>query len=297
MTSTTTENTGSPKTTKASGFWYVFKKLMHVRLASFGLIIILLLIFSAVFAPFIAPYDPAAANGYKSLKPPSLENLLGTDDIGRDILSRLIYGSRITLVVALASVGITVMIGVPLGLISGYAGGKVDTVIMRLMDALYAFPPLLLAMALVAGLGASVTNVIIGVGIVMVPTFSRLARAQALSAREQTYVIAARISGASTLRILANHIWPNITASIIVQASVGMAFAILAESALSYLGVGVRPPTATWGIMLAEGFQVLQEYPLLSIIPGMAIFLVVLSLNLVGDALRDVLDPRLRGSI
>lgn len=294
----TTELTGNGvKEARTSGMIYVFKKLVRNRLAAVGLIMILIIILCAALAPILAPYDPGAADGYRSLMPPDGENLLGTNEMGQDILSRLIYGSRITLLVALASVGITLVIGVPLGLISGYVGGRVDTVIMRLMDAMYAFPPMLLALALVAGLGPSISNVIIAVGIVMIPTFCRLSRAQALSAREQTYVIAARTSGASMLRILGMHIWPNITASIIVQASVGMAWAILAESSLSYLGVGVRPPTATWGVMLAEGFQYLQIFPLQSIIPGMAIFITVLSLNLVGDALRDVLDPRLRGTI
>jgi peptide/nickel transport system permease protein len=168
---------------------------------------------------------------------------------------------------------------------------------MRLMDTLYAFPPMLLALALVAALGPSILNVIIAVGIVMIPTFARLARAQTLSIREQTYVFAARTVGVSTGRLLVKHIWPNIMAAIIVQTSLGMAGAILAESGLSYLGVGVRAPIATWGVMLADGFPHLESNPWLSIIPGMAIFLTVLSLNLVGDALRDVLDPRLRGVV
>ena len=272
-----------------------FQRLLRVRLAALGLFIILVLITCAIFAPLLAPKDPGAANGYRALEGPSRDFWLGTDYLGRDILSRLIYGSRISLFVAVVSIGITVAIGVPLGLASGYIRGKVDTVFMRLMDTLYAFPPLLLALALVAALGPSIFNVIIAVGIIMIPTFSRLARAQTLSVREQTYVFAARAIGSSTSRILARHIWPNIMAAIIVQSSLGMAVAILAESSLSYMGVGVRPPTATWGVMLAEGYPHLESYPLLSIIPGMAIFLTVLSLNLLGDALRDVLDPRLRG--
>jgi ABC-type dipeptide/oligopeptide/nickel transport system permease subunit len=178
---------------------------------------------------------------------------------------------------------------------AGYFGGQVDTVLMRIMDALYAFSPLLLGLALVAALGPSIVDVIIAVGIIMMPSFSRLARAQTLSVREQTYIIAAGTVGIPTRRILARYVWPNVMAAIIVQSSLGMAGAILAESSLSYLGVGVRSPTATWGVMLAEGFPHLETHPWLSIIPGSAIFLTVLSLNLVGDALRDLLDPRLKG--
>jgi len=277
------------------GLKHFVGRLLKVRLAALGLFFIVVLIFCSIFAPVLAPRDPAAANGYRALESPSRDFLLGTDYLGRDILSRLIYGSRISLLVAVLSIGITVMIGVPLGLMSGYLGGWIDTVFMRLMDALYAFPPLLLALTLVAALGPSIINVIVAVGIVMIPTFSRLARAQTLSVREQTYVIAARTVGSPVRRILFRHIWPNVMAAIIVQSSLGMAVAILAESSLSYMGVGVRPPTATWGVMLAEGYPHLESNPWLSIIPGSAIFLTVLSLNLVGDALRDVLDPRLRG--
>jgi peptide/nickel transport system permease protein len=282
---------------RPKGIGHFLKRLLRVRLAAFGGVIILLLFFCALFAPIIAPSDPGAADGYRALEGPSKDYLLGTDHLGRDILSRLIFGSRISLFVAVCSIGITVLIAVPLGLVSGYLGGRIDTGFMRLMDTLYAFPPMLLALALVAAMGPSISNVIIAVGIVMIPTFARLARAQTLSIREQTYVIAARTVGVSTARLLVRHIWPNIMAAIIVQTSLGMAGAILAESGLSYLGVGVRPPIATWGVMLADGFPHLESNPWLSIIPGMAIFLTVLSLNLVGDALRDVLDPRLRGVV
>ena len=278
-----------------TGVRHFLHRLLRVRLAALGVVIILLLCFCAMFAPLIAPHDPGAANGYRSLEGPSKDYFWGTDHLGRDIFSRFIYGSRISLFVAVCSIGITVLIAVPLGLVSGYLGGRIDTVFMRLMDTLYAFPPMLLALALVAAMGPSIFNVIIAVGIIMIPTFARLARAQTLSIREQTYVIAARSVGVSTGRLLAKHIWPNITAAIIVQSSLGMAGAILAESGLSYLGVGVRPPIATWGVMLAEGFPRLQSHPWLSITPGMAIFFTILSFNLVGDALRDVLDPRLRG--
>ena len=277
------------------GLKHFFGRLFKVRLAALGIFFLAVLIICSIFAPVLAPHDPGMANGYRSLEGPSLDFLLGTDYLGRDILSRLIYGSRISLLVAVLSVGITVMIGVPLGLVAGYVGGRIDTVFMRLMDTLYAFPPLLLALTLVAALGPSIFNVILAVGIVMIPTFSRLTRAQTLSVREQTYVIAARTVGVPLRRILFRHIWPNVMAAIIVQSSLGMAVAILAESSLSYMGVGVRPPTATWGVMLAEGYPHLVSNPWLSIIPGSAIFLTVLSLNLVGDALRDVLDPRLRG--
>jgi peptide/nickel transport system permease protein len=272
----------------------LLKRLSSVPLAPLAASTLVVMICAAVLAPWIAPYAPDAADGYHTLAGPSWPHWLGTDELGRDVLSRIIYGSRVTLVVALASVAISVVCGVPLGLIAGYFGGRTDSIIMRVLDAFYAFPPLLLALALVAVLGPSVVNVIVAVGVIMIPTFGRLVRAQALSVKTYVYVIAARTLGASPLRILAFHILPNVRAAIIVQASIGMAWAILSESALSYLGVGVRPPIATWGVMLSEGFRNLEADPLLSIFPGMAIFLTVLSLNLLGDALRDALDPRLR---
>jgi ABC-type dipeptide/oligopeptide/nickel transport system permease subunit len=270
------------------------RRLLRARLAPVACAITVALVCAALFAPLIAPYAPDAADGYHTMEGPSWLHWLGTDELGRDVLSRAIHGSRVTLIVGLSSVIISVVLGVPLGLVAGYFGGRTDHIIMRLMDALYAFPPLLLALALVAVLGPSVINVIVAVGVIMTPTFSRLARAQALSARSYVYVTAAKTLGASSLRILTRHIWPNVTAAIIVQSSIGMAWAILSESALSYLGVGVRPPIATWGVMLSEAFRNLEIDPLLSIIPGAAIFLTVLSLNILGDALRDALDPRLK---
>jgi len=256
-----------------------------------------LVVLCAVFAPLIAPYKPNAINPFNTLRAPSSAHLLGTDQNGRDVLSRVIYGSRVSLTVGFISVGIAVMVGVPLGLISGYAGRLTDALIMRLMDAILAFPALILALAIVAMLGQGLNQLMIAIGVTSVPVFARLVRAQTLSLKELDYALAARAMGAPAHRILSRHILPNTLAPIIVQASLGMAFAILAEAGLSYLGVGVKPPTATWGGMLQTALQVITKAPALSIFPGVAIFVTVLALNLVGDALRDILDPRLRGRL
>ncbi len=272
----------------------VLVRLVSGPLEILSVIVIVLLVAAAVAAPLLAPYDPSAADGFNTLRGPSASNLLGTDFLGRDVLSRLIYGAQVTAAVAVGSVAISVVFGVPLGLLSGYFKGLTDTIIMRFIDALYAFPPLLLSLVLVAMLGPSMYNVMIAVGVIMIPTFCRLARAQALVVSAQTYVVAAQTIGTPAHRIILWHLWPNIAAPVIVQLTIGMAWAILAEAALSYLGVGVRPPTPTWGVMLAEGFQYLRINPWLSFIPGMAIFLTVFALNILGDALRDGLDPRLR---
>jgi peptide/nickel transport system permease protein len=262
-------------------------RLARDPVAAVALLMLSLVVLCAVFAPLIAPYKPNAINPFNTLRAPSSAHLLGTDQNGRDVLSRVIYGSRVSLTVGFISVGIAVMVGVPLGLISGYAGRLTDALIMRLMDAILAFPALILALAIVA----------IAIGVTSVPVFARLVRAQTLSLKELDYALAARAMGAPAHRILSRHILPNTLAPIIVQASLGMAFAILAEAGLSYLGVGVKPPTATWGGMLQTALQVITKAPALSIFPGVAIFVTVLALNLVGDALRDILDPRLRGRL
>lgn len=262
-----------------------------------ALIILLLVLACAVFSPQLAPYQPNEINAFSTLQAPSSTHLLGTDENGRDVLSRVIYGSRISLTVGVISVGLAVLIGVPLGLIAGYSGRLIDGVIMRVMDAILAFPALILALAIVAILGQGINQVMIAIGITSIPVFARLVRAQTLTLKELDYAQAARALGASTRRILVRHILPNTLAPIIVQASLGMAFAILAEAGLSFLGVGIRPPTATWGGMLQKALRATQRAPTLSIFPGIAIFVTVLALNLLGDALRDILDPRLRGKL
>jgi peptide/nickel transport system permease protein len=273
------------------------RRLLRMPLAVFGFVVIIIIIICAIFAPWIAPHDPLTQNAGHYLESPSTTFLLGTDQLGRDVLSRLIYGSRIALLASLGAVGFGIVVGTPIGLISAYTRGWVDSFFMRIMDALVSFPSLIIAVALVAAIGASVTNVILAIGLANVPWIARVVRSQALSLREREFVLAARATGASTLRIINSHIWPNCTAPVIVQGTLGMAYAILIEASLGFLGVGVQPPTPTWGNMLRYAFPLLARAPLLSIMPGLFIFLLVLAFNFVGDAMRDVLDPRLRNLI
>lgn len=272
-----------------------FSRLVRARLAGVGLTIVLIFTVSAALAPIIAPYSPTAQRVTNKLKAPTLDHLLGTDELGRDILSRVLFGGQASLTVGILAVGIALLIGTTLGLIAGYWSNSIfDQVIMRAMDALLAFPVLILALALVAALGASLQNVVIAVGIVGIPTYARLSRGQVLSVKENEYVLAARTVGATSFRTIFRHILPNITAPLIVQSSLGVAFAILAEAALSFLGLGVQPPTPSWGGMLAAGRGYLDLDAWLIFGPGMAIFLCVLGFNFLGDGIRDVLDPRLR---
>ncbi len=265
-------------------------------LAVFGFVVIVLIVFCAIFAPLISPYGPNFQTK-QYLQPPSEKYLLGTDQLGRDVLSRTIYGSQVALIVSIGAVGLGVVIGTPIGLLSGYLRGWVDDVIMRVMDALLSFPSLIIAIGLVAVLGSTLTNVIIAIGVANIPFIARIVRGQALSLREQAYVTAARSIGGSTWHIVFRHIAPNCFAPVIVQGTLGMAYAILTEAALGFLGIGVPPPTPTWGNMLLVAYPVLSRAPYLSLVPGVAIFLLVLAFNFLGDALRDVLDPRLRGFI
>jgi peptide/nickel transport system permease protein len=271
----------------------LLRDVMRVRLASVGMAIIVLDVAAAIFSHWVAPLDPLEADFYNILSSPSALHWLGTDHLGRDEFSRLVYGSRISLQVGIVAVSIAVVLGVPIGLIAAYLGGWMDTLLTRLMDALFSFPSLLLALAISAALGPGAVNVMIAIGITYTPVFARIVRSQALSVAEEDYVKAAKASGARPVRIIALHIWPNSTAPIIVQASLVMAYAILWEAALSFLGVGTQPPTPTWGMMLRQAIQNMNQAPLLAVLPGAAIFLMVLSFNFVGDALRDVLDPRL----
>ena len=273
------------------------RKLFKIPLAVFGFAVITIVFLCVIFAPWLAPKSPTAQNVDDRLQRPSFTYLLGTDELGRDVLSRIIYGSRVSIVVSVGAVSFGAFIGVALGLIAAYRGKWVDEVIMRIMDALFAFPSLIIAIALVAVLGASLFNLVIAIGVANIPWMARIARSQALSIKELDYVEAARTVGARKRRILFRHIWPNCTAPVIVQGTLGMAYAIMAEAALSFLGLGVPPPTPTWGTMLRMSFPLLRLDPWLSIFPGVAIFILVLSFNFVGDALRDVLDPRLRGLI
>lgn len=271
----------------------LLRKLLRKPLALLGLIIVTTLVLTAVFADTVAPYDPLEPDFGAILQAPSSTYLLGTDEIGRDVLSRLIYGARASLQAGLIAVLLAVGIGVPIGLLSGYFRGFMDDyVIMRFTDAMMAFPVIVLALALAAIVGSSLTTAMVAIGIVYVPIFIRLARAQTLSVRETEYVEAARALGNGHLSIMAQHILPNIISAIVIQMSVSMATAILAETALSFLGLGVQPPTPSWGSMLRVGAGYLETAPWVSFWPGLAIFIAVLGINLVGDALRDVLDPR-----
>jgi peptide/nickel transport system permease protein len=268
--------------------------LLRTRLAPLGLLILFAIVMLAATADILTPYDPNEQHYSYVLKPPGADFPLGTDDLGRDVYSRIAYGSRISLEVGVIAVSIGMVLGTLIGLSAGYYGGWVDDVLMRTMDALRAFPALVLALSINAVLGPGIGNVMIAVGVVSVPTFARLAHGQVLSVREREYVLAARVTGVGAWRMMVVHILPNIASPIIVQASLGAAFAILAEAGLSFLGLGVRPPTPSWGSLLRTGYQYLSVAPWLSLAPGAAIFLAVLAFNLLGDGLRQALDPRLK---
>jgi ABC-type dipeptide/oligopeptide/nickel transport system permease subunit len=275
-----------------------FIRVMFSRwIVIFGSIILLMLILTAIFAPLLAPYDPYKVNLKDSMLQPSMHYLLGTDEMGRDLLSRIIYGSRIAVIVGLVVVAAAGAVGMLLGLIAGYFGGWTETIIMRFMDALMSLPPLVLMLAVAVMLGGGLSKVFIALAIAFMPTYCRLMCGQVLSTKENDYIMAANVVGASHLRIMFRHIVPNVFPTLFVMITMDLGFAILSEASLSFLGIGINPPTATWGAMINSGQHYLLTNPLLSIVPGVAIVLVVLAFNLVGDGLRDALDPRLRGRI
>ena len=278
---------------RSSQRFRMWHRLRRHRLAIVGLVFLGLLLVCAFAADAISPYRPLEQAMNQRLRPPSALHVLGTDDFGRDILSRIIFGSRISLQVGFVAVGIAGTIGVALGLLAGYFGGWLDNVLMRCMDVLLAFPAILLAVTIMALLGTTTTNVMIAIGIAYIPIFARVVRGTVLTVKPNDYVEAARAAGASELRMLLQHIVPGTTGPIIVQISLALAYAILAEAALSFLGLGTQPPTPTWGSMLSFGREFVREAPWFTFFPGFAIFLTVLSLNLVGDGLSDALDPRL----
>jgi peptide/nickel transport system permease protein len=274
--------------------WRTLRRAARARLAPFGAAVMLLAITVALLAPVVAPYDPLKQNLNNTLARPDWTHLMGTDNVGRDVFSRMVYGTRVSLVAGFGSVVIAVLVGGLLGLLAGYAGGRVDNLVMRMMDAVLSFPPLVLALALGAVLGAGLTGVVIALGVVYTPTFARLMRGQVLSITAREYVDAARALGAPGWRIAWSHVLPNATAPIVVQASLSVAFAILAEASLSFLGLGIQPPAASWGSMINAGRGYLQQAPWIVFGPGAALFITVVGLNFVGDAVRDALDPRLR---
>ncbi len=269
--------------------------LFRNPLATAGLILLVIFGLSALLASVIAPYDPTDQILIARLKPPALTHLLGTDQLGRDIFSRILYGARISLTVGLVVVSSAGVFGTIIGLIAGYASGVVDEVLMRLTDIFFAFPPLILAMAIAGALGPSLNNAMIAIAVVTWPVYARLVRAQVLSLREREFIIAAQSVGVSTPRILWRHLLPNALAPILVQASFDMGGAILSAAGLSFIGFGAQPPTPEWGVMISEGRKFITTQPWLSLFPGLAILLTVAAFNLLGDGIRDILDPRLRG--
>ena len=268
-------------------FWYRLNLTARI-----GLGVLLLFAIVAPLAPLVSPHDPNEQNLSRRLEGPSIQNLLGRDEFGRDILSRIIFGSRVSLSVGILVVSISLAVGVSVGIVVGYVGGWFDELVMRLVDVVLAFPGILLAIALMAVLGQSLFNVVLALCITGWAPFARLARGEALSMRERQFVVAARALGASLPRVVTRHILPNIISPILIRATLGMAGVIVAEAALSFLGLGVRPPTPSWGAMLNAGRAFILVTPHLVIFPGIAIMLVVLSLNFFGDGLRDLLDPR-----
>ncbi|HEX6337801.1 MAG TPA: ABC transporter permease [Jiangellaceae bacterium] len=260
-------------------------------------LVLLGLVAVALLGERITPYNPLAQSIPDRLQAPSAEHPFGTDELGRDVLSRVLDGASVSLQVGFVAVGISLVAGTLIGLVAGYYGRWLDDGLMRFMDVLFAFPAILLAIVVVAVLGPGITNAMIAIGIVYTPIFARIARASSLSVREEVYVRAARSSGGGDLRIMARHVLPNIAAPLIVQTSLSLAFAILSEAALSFLGLGVQPPDPSWGRMLSEGRSFLEQAWWMALFPGLAIFVVVLAFNVLGDALRDVLDPKQRSAI
>jgi peptide/nickel transport system permease protein len=270
------------------------RTILRDKLALVGFSFVIIFILTAVLAPVISPYDPASQRILKQLDPPSKEHLLGLDEYGRDVLSRVVWGGRVSLTVGLSSVLLGLLVGLPLGAISAYLGGWFDETVMRVVDVLLAFPTLLLALTVIAALGPGTNNVVLAIGIAMIPFFARLARSQTLELRELEFVDAARALGNSKAQVIWKHVLPNIIGPIVVSATIQLAFAIRTEAGISFLGLGVSPPTPTWGNMISEGRNYLQFAPWVATSAGTAIMLVILAFNLFGDALRDVMDPRLR---
>lgn len=272
----------------------VMKSLSRNKMAMLGLFILIVLVLCAIFANQIAPYDYAKQNLRETFQHPSAQHWFGTDEFGRDIFSRVVYGARMSLMVGVISVSIAVLIGGLLGAIAGYYGGTIDNIIMRCMDVLLAIPQTLLAIAVVAALGTGLFNLMIAVGISSIPTYARIVRASVLTIRGEEYIEAAVASGDSDAKIIMKHILPNCLAPVMVQMTLGIAFAILTAAGMSFIGLGIQPPTPEWGNMLSGGRDYIRGYAYMTVFPGLAIVTTVLSLNLLGDGLRDALDPKLK---
>jgi peptide/nickel transport system permease protein len=270
------------------------RKLRRSRLALPGLLIVLVFVVCCVFAPLIAPYDPYKTDLMNVLMPPSAENWFGTDELGRDLFSRIVYGARISLMEGVFSVALAMAIGVPIGIVSGYVGGAVDAIIMRTIDVLLAFPGVLLAIVIISVLGPGLTNAIIAVAVYTIPIFARLARGSTLVVKDEPYVEAARAAGLSDLRILSRHVFPNISATLFVMMTLRVAISILTAASLSFLGLGAQAPLPEWGAMLSNSRNAMLIAPHVALFPGAAIILLVFGLNLFQDGLRQVLDPKLQ---
>jgi peptide/nickel transport system permease protein len=275
----------------------VFAIFFRRKVAVIGLAIIFLMIIMAICAPLIVPYDPYEPDTPNRLAPPSREHWLGTDSVGRDSLSRIIYASRTSLMVGLGAVGISAVIGQTLGLIAGYFGGWVFNVIMRVIDSMMAIPQLVLALVISTILGGGLENVIIALGVGGIPVHCRMMCGQAMTVKENEYILAARMIGASNKWMMLRHIFPNSFPPLLVTITIGLGATILAEAGLSFLGVGINPPACAWGSLIFDGYRFLRTNPVLSFAPGIALMLVVFGFNMMGDGLRDALDPRLRGTI
>lgn len=282
---------------KETSIWReTFYKFIHNRVALGGMLVIIGLGIVAIFAPIIAPFNPTEINLLNRLQPPNLSHVFGTDSYGRDIFSRIVFGSRISLLVGFSSISIGVSFGASIGTISGYVGGKLDNVLMRILDSLYAFPAVLLAMAIIHIMGRGLLSIILAVAIPSIPGFARVIRSTVLSVRENMYVESSKALGGSSLWIIYNHIVPNSLSAVIVMGALRIGTAILVASSLSFLGLGIPPPTSEWGAMLSNSRAYIVRAPHLSIIPGLFIMLTVLAFNLTGDGLRDALDPKLKQS-
>ena len=278
--------------------WQRFRRVFLGRgLVFFGIVVVLIFILMAIFAPWIAPYPPNKGDLDHTLEGPSRAHLLGTDALGRDTLSRIIYGARVSLVVGVAVVLVSCVIGMTLGTLAGYYGGWVDIIIMRIIDALMAFPMIILAMMMASLMGNGIFNLVVALSVGSITGYARVMYAIVLSSKESDYVIAARSLGANNFRIMFRHVFPNSFSPVIVLITMMLGGVILAEASMSFLGLGIKPPTPTWGNMINDGRQYLTSSPMLSFAPGIAIMLVVFAFNMVGDGLRDALDPRLRGAL
>lgn len=284
----------APEERRQSQFLRLWRRFSRNKGAVFGLFVLLAIVVASIFADALAPYDPIAQDFMALMEPPSARHWLGTDSLGRDILSRIIYGSRIALIVGILAVLSAMVVGVTLGLIAGYYGGLVDSIIMRIMDGLFAFPILILAIALMAIMGLGLVNIIVAVAVGLIAPFARVTRGDVLAIRAEAYVEAAELLGVSHAAVIFRHILPNVLAPIIVQGALRVSGAIITEAGLSFLGLGIPPPTAVWGSMISEGRQFIVMAPWISTFPGIALMIAVVGLNLLGDGLRDTLDPRLK---